>query len=628
VQTRSLSRAVLLTVILVLFASQSFASINYNLMSPLRASAQTPPSCPANSTFRWTLIGSPPSLNPNTIVTNTAGFILLGLEYTGVETWDPSGNVNNNTFFTSSITHNSNYTQWVFNVPAGLHWSDGSPITAQDIVASENMSANPTYNYVGLAGIVTKATAPNATTAIFDLNVSDAWLPVQLTQDGAPGINTMPAAIVAANNPSGSNLGTNVVNGPFYISGFTSGDLQAVMYRNPYFSPAPKICNVQISFVDSLSLGAERLQAGSTDLAFISPTDAGAIAKTPNLHVLDEKGIGVMSLQYNDSIFPYNNTSFRQALAYGINQSELISQALSGYGVPAYNAEGIVSPIATKWYDPSQTTYPFNQTTSLSLLRTMGITNGSDGLLHYSNGTAVTLTIWTDSGNSGDLIAATTVQKDLTAMGFSVNIQVASTSNIVGDYVGNLQGVRSAMILFTASVANPGVGYVDTYPGWAVYWAPPVANPYWIYPPSANAEYESNFTAFQATDNFTLDHMYLDNIQALNSQYLPTIVLSYPDELYGYSTQNWVNWPSGFFDEGVNSTPNFTAWYSLTPATSTSAATSTTAATTSSSLSSSTSNTGTSGGSSSTIYIAIAAIIIVIIVIGAVVFMRRRPTAA
>src|SRR5579875_2562158 len=640
--SRRFFRSLFILIALVLLSFPGLGQISAGNYSAHYVSAQTPPSCPANSIFRWTLIGSPPSMNPNTIVTNTAGFILAGLEYTGVETYDPYGNVNNDTFFTSSTTHNANYTQWTFNVKPGLKWSNGEPITAQDIIATANMSANPTYDYAGLGLFVTKMYAPNNLTAVFDLNQSDAWLPLQLTQDGIPGINTMPASTIQQIYPSGPNLGTDVVNGPFYLYNFHVGDLTATMYRNPYWKPQPAICEIQINFVESLSLGAERLQSGASNLAFIAPTDAAAISSQPNLHVLDEKGIGIATLEYNDSVYPYNDTAFRQALVYGINQSEYISQALAGYGVPAYNAEGIVTPVASRWYDPNQTNYSYNTTKALDLLKSMGITLGSDSLLHYRNGTAVALTIWTDTGNTEDLIGASSVQKDLSALGFTVNIEATSSSNLVGDYVANSNGIRNSLILFSAEVYNPGAGVVDSYPGWALYWAPPVPNNYWIYPPSANAQYLSNYSAMQGTDNFTLDKQYLDNIQTLNSQYLPTIVLAYPDELYGYSTAHWTNWPTGYFDEGVNSTPNFTAWDNLIPSgSSTATATTSLASSTgfSSSSSSSTSanssftatlTTGSSGSStslgSSLTYAVIAIVVIIIIIIIAVGVLALRRT--
>ncbi len=614
--SRRISKSILVIAVIFLFSFQGLSQIHPG-NSSLRAIAQTPPNCPPNSILKWTLIGSPPSLNPNTIVTNTAGFILAGLEYTGVETYDPYGNVNNNTFFTSSITHNSNYTQWTFNVKPGIKWSDGENLTAQDIIATENMSANPTYDYAGLGLFVTKAYAPNNLTAVFNLNQSDAWLPLQLTQDGIPGINTMPASVVNQIYPSGSNLGTNVVNGPFYLYNFHVGDLTATMYRNPYWSPQPSICEVQINFVESLSLGAERLLSGASDLAFISPTDAPTITSHPNLHVLDEKGIGIATLEYNDSMYPYNFTAFRQALVYGINQSEYIDQALGGYGLPAYNAEGTVTPVATKWYDPNQIKYSYNSTEALALLSSMGITKGSDGFLHYQNGTAVSLSVWTDTSNTEDLIGASTVQKDLTSLGFNINLVATSTASLVGDYTANTNGIRNSLILFSAEVYNPGAGVVDSYPGWALYWAPPIANPYWIYPPSANNQYLSNYTAMQATDNYSLDQQYLNNIQTLNSQYLPTVVLGYPDELYGYSTQQWTNWPTGYFDEGVNSTPNFTAWDSLTPVVAQQSTTTTVGVST------------TSGGApsgNSTLYVAIAVVVILAAVIGIVAFRRTKRT--
>src|SRR4029077_19799606 len=95
---------------------------------------------------------------------------------------------------------------------------------------------------------------------------------------------------------------------------------------------------------------------------------------------------------------------------------------------------------------------------------------------------------------------------------------------------------------------------------------------YWEYPPSADAAYNSNKSAIDNTSDPSQVNHYLSNIQALNSQFLPVIVLNYPDNLYAYSTQHWTGWPSRFFYAG--SWLNDTALAVLQPVTGSSTSTS------------------------------------------------------
>ncbi|MGI0091515.1 MAG: hypothetical protein ACREBS_07390 [Nitrososphaerales archaeon] len=188
-------------------------------------------------------------------------------------------------------------------------------------------------------------------------------------------------------------------------------------------------------------------------------------------------------------------------------------------------------------------------------------------------------------------------------------------------------------------------------PGCYGWQATPSADgqPHWLYPEAADAEYQSNLTALDATPptNVTGQQYYLNNIESLNAEYLPLIMVAYPDQIQAYNIQHWTDWPSFMFKVIAF---NVTMFVALQPASTarsntdlTSAASSATSATTTA-----TSSTGhgitstTSVGTSRTVQSSsttpatntgtlelIAGIIIVIIIIGGVAayMMRRRPAA-
>jgi ABC-type transport system substrate-binding protein len=619
--TEKLSREkkaiLIVSIIVLLFSSSFFQSINS------KSSAST------SEVLRMTLVVPPNSLNALTLTTGSSGGIFIGMEYYGTPVATPTGSLDTAAAVTDWISHNSNYTQWIFNVKPGLKWSDGTNVTSNDILTtfSKSFGFNSTYDYLGMGPEVSSEQALNSSAAEFNLNVSDAHWPDKFNWDLYSPI--YPAEFINSQGVASNNFGTDVVTGPFYVSNYQSGQTQLTMLRNPYFyttgMPEPAITQINVNFVESLSLTTGIVESGQTDLAPIEPSNAQAVAKTANIHILDEKGLYVSDLQYNDSIFPYNVTDFRQALAYGINQTAFINAALDGYGLPAYSAEGVVSPSASLWYNSAQSKYDYNSTQALALLGQMGITKGSDGHLQYSNHTDVTLNLWTDTDNTEDPLGAASIVSNLQSLGFVVNLQSASVSDIVGDYSSNLNGIRSAMILSTENPPVWGNPYLDSLPAWDVYWLATTPNPYWEYPPSANAEYESNYTALLGTANMTQEHSYLDNIQALNAANLPTLVLAYPDALWAYNTQNWQNWPTSSYIEYGAQIMNATAFAVLQP---TSSSTSTTSNSTSGSSSSSSgsSTTSPSGTNNTLLYVAIAVVVIVVVAGVATYFMRRKPT--
>ncbi len=590
--------------------------------------------CTSNDILHMTLVGIPPSINWNLLVTGSSQVPLLGIEYLSLIPFPfQNGTLAWSTSVSDWYIHNANFTQWSANIKPGLKWSNGQNVTSQDMLASygPDMYFNSTYDYLNIEGEVSSVTAPNSSEVVFNLNAPDSQFLTRVSQ--IVGMAPWPASVINAygKNAAGySNLGTDIVNGPFYAVNYTSGSFSMTMLRNPYFQPQPQVCELDINFAETLGLTPTSILSGSSDLAPILARDANSVLANHNLGVLDEKAYQISTVQYNDTIYPYNMTSFRQALAYGINQSQIADQAFGGYASTAYNGQGIVAPNIGFWYNSNITKYEFNQTNSVALLSGIGITLGSDNQLHYSNGTVVSLTIWTDTDNPSDLIASSVVQQNLQTLGFNVNLKTTSYTNIVGDYYSNVGGIKDSMILTTSPVVEWGSGYSNVLPGWDVYWGAPVPSSYWLYPPSADAQYQSNLTAFEATSDISLQQQYAFRIQSLNSQYLPTLVLSYPDFVWAYSSQRWTNWPASISEWGFFLLPS--AFAALTPvgtSTSTSASSSTSTATTTNTTSiavssTTTSTTTTAAGSDNTLLYAIIAVAVIVIALVGVVMIRRR----
>lgn len=520
----------------------------------LDSNAQSTTSCPATDHYRMTFISPPNSVNELTMTTGSSSAPLVFLQTRSpLGPATPSGQIDTSYALTDWISHNANYTVWEYNVMPGLKWSDGSNVTAQDILTSygPKFAFNSTYDFAGLGPEIKQEYALNSSTAVFVLNAPDAQWPQKTKGDYYTTV--LAAKTLNAQGGGTTNFGTDLSTGPFYLSNYSAGQFQAVMLRNPYFSPQPKICEVDVNFVDSLSATSTYLEAGTTDWAQVEYSNvAGVLAANHNLKLYQENAQAMTDIDYNDSIYPYNVTTFRQGLAYAINQTQIVSQAFAGYGVTAYNAEGAVSPVATAYYNTNQQTYSFNPSQASTLLTQAGFKKGTDGYIQYPNsagnpnGTDVALTIWADTDNNADPVAANIVQTDLQNIGFKVSLQTAAAATIVGDYGSNVAGIKSAMIIATVNVLYFGEPYTDILPGWDTYFLPTVASYTWLYPASAEALYNSNVSAYDATANPTLDNQYLNNIQALQAQYLPSLPIAYPDRLFVVNTAHWTNYPSGY----------------------------------------------------------------------------------
>jgi ABC-type transport system substrate-binding protein len=611
---------------------------------PVYASGASSSGCIAANTLRETQIDDPSSFNILD-ARGAASFNVIQTEYAS-GLWPklaPNGSMDFSQSDIDWYSHNSNYTQWEFNIRPGLTWSNGHPVNASDVVAtfSANFALNSQYNPFNTGSEVTNMYAQNNSLVVFVLNQSDAHLGEELSsQEGVSG--TYPASMVSEGPAANFFNITNIADGPFYVANYSDGTHQLTMYRNPYFRPLPKICQIDINFVEGTTTAANYISSDATDLSAIDPTLVQTLLRDPHAGILDEKATAAQLIYWNTSQYPYNQVAFRQAIAYTINDSQVISQDLNGYGIPGYNSEGFVPSTTTSLYSSNQQTYPTDLNKSLQLLQSIGYKQDSSGTLHFPNGTAVSLKLWVDSDTPSDLLSADTIQSDLSQLGITVTIISLPEATIYSYIQGDTQGAGRDMFLDTHGGADPPDAWLDAQPVYSYYW-------FGIYTPTSylgstqlDNEYQSNLTAIDQTANAQQEQQYENNIQMLYSQSLPNLIVSWPDTVFAYNTLHWSGWgqyPAGWYQ--MYATLNWNYLLNLSPtsgsgsqtSSSTSASVSQTGlsstGTITSTISSATTAFSSTGSTSAALTIEIALVVVIVILVAAVglLVVRRRPRA-
>lgn len=599
---------------LSLLAVFSIVSV-IGLVAPatIRSSAA---SCPSSKTISIVLEPIPTSFNllaPG----GDSSFAIASLEYLSLtpSPVEPNGSLDWSQSLANWMISNTNYTQWTFHVRPGATWSNGTAVTAQDVVtwASPAYALNPQYDFVGVHNEVASVRAVNSDTVVFNLNVSDAQFPTRIS---ALYYSPVVSPTDVAKGPSNQLFGTAIADGPWYMANYTSGSTTGVMYPNPYW-PGQKAaaCAIDVVFVENSAEMAQFLVSNQADFAGeLAFGNVASLLGHSNIVIHPLNGGAGNFMMYNITSYPYNMTAFRQALAYSINSSAIVQKSEFGYGLPANSAQGEI-PSSVPYYTPNQSAYPYNVSKALELLHSIGFTGGGSTTtpLRFPNGTAMSVSVYTDSSKAWDPNVALQVAGFLKQLGMTVQTQTLTVQNLQSDYASNANNIRNNLVIYSSFGPLYFSPWVDAQQGCAVMGTPgcygwfatpspssPSGQTQWLYPASADAMYQSNLSAITNTPptNITGETHYLNNIQSLNAKYLQIIMLSYPDELFAYNTAKWTSWPSYEFTEATQF--NVTIFSSLQPA-STSTPTSTTLTTGSSTLTSSLSTTtGTSSTQSTT----------------------------
>ena len=357
-----------------------------------------------------------------------------------------------------SWTHSPDGKTWTFHLRKNLRWSDGAPLTAEDVAFTWNdVIYNPKIDNVTRDPFVINGKKFTVT------NLDDLTVQVVTPVVYAPflenfgGVPVMPKHILEKSVADGtftSAYSTSwkpadiVCSGPFRLKDYVSAQY-ALLERNPYFFEVdsngqrlPYFDDVAYSIVPDRNTISLRFLSGECDVNdFIFPSDYDeykAESAKGRFRIL-EPGVGLETdfLWFNENTNvnsrtgkPYvdpiklkwfRNVKFRQAVSYAINREALIQSVYAGRAVPNY---GFVTPGNKKWYDPNITTYPYDPDKARELLKEIGIEDRKgDGTLEDADGHPVEFMFNTDTDNNARMKAAVLILDDLKKIGFHVTFQ-------------------------------------------------------------------------------------------------------------------------------------------------------------------------------------------------------------
>jgi peptide/nickel transport system substrate-binding protein len=377
---------------------------------------------------------------------------------------------------------------WTFHLRKNLHWSDGQPITADDVVFTCNdLIYNTNINPVMADGI--RVDGKNfKVTKIDDLTVQvvtpEIFAPF-LEAFGA-GVPIMPKHILEKSVAGGtfnSAYGVNwkpeeiVGSGPFVIKDYKPAQY-TLLARNPYFFEVdsngqrlPYLDNIIYSIVPDWNAMSLRMLHGDSDADdFVKPDeyDTFKAAEADGKIKLLEPGIGLENgfLMFNENtnvdkngkpvVDPvklkwFRNTRFRQACAYAIDREAIIKTVYSGHSIPEY---GYVTPGNKKWFDPDTPKYPHDPAKAIELLKEIGIEKrNGDNFLTDSSGNKIEFVLNTNTGNGPREKTCLLIAADLDKLGMHVIYQPIEFNTLI-DRMDNTYNYDSVLMVFGGS-ADP-----------------------------------------------------------------------------------------------------------------------------------------------------------------------------
>lgn len=237
---------------------------------------------------------------------------------------------------------------WEFSLRQGVRFSDGSPFTAEDVVASiRRIPAIPNNPgpYTSNLRTITTVEAVDPFTVRVTTDRPNPLLPGQFTN-----VFILPKAVVDAPPEAFSSARATIGTGPFRLVSFRYGE-GADLEPNPaYWGTRPAWQRVQIKVISNNASREAALLAGDIDLMEnVPPEDVERLRGTEGIKVFGRSSDRVAFLEPNvarDSLAlltdrqgnplpnnPLRDLRVRQAVSLSIDRRGLVDRALSGQGM-------------------------------------------------------------------------------------------------------------------------------------------------------------------------------------------------------------------------------------------------------------------------------------------------------
>ncbi len=222
---------------------------------------------------------------------------------------------------------------FTFHLRPGVKFSDGTPLTAADVVFSIDRARKNSKGPLSfLDGAITSLEAKGTSDVIAHL--SAPWAPF------LSDISVFANGILPANfggKTEAEFFANPIGTGPFTVSGFKSDATSLTLKRNPNYWQAgkPYLDAVEFDFVDNDNQRVLQLRGGQVHISdSIPPAQVASLKAASNLTVGLYPAWEVDLLVFNEQDAKYADRHVRRAITYAIDRNALVHAASFGTAKP------------------------------------------------------------------------------------------------------------------------------------------------------------------------------------------------------------------------------------------------------------------------------------------------------
>ena len=295
---------------------------------------------------------------------------------------------------------------YTFKLRSNLKFSDGHPLTSEDVKFTYQNAFDPQYKAFAsprrgdLEKYIASVDTPDPLTVV-----------IKTTQVFAPFLGAhaeygiLPKHVLgsldgAALNSADFNSAPTVTNGPFKFVKWDKGQQVTLERNDNYWAGAPYLDQYIYKVLPDSVAVTNQLKTGEIDIGPVDPGQYDALKTTDSVVLTEFPTPTFTFYAYNlDPAKPagklFADKAVRQALLFALNRQQIVTAVFFGHGQVANSVE---PPTSWTYKEKPKVLYTFDKAMAESLLDGAGWAKGPDGI-RAKNGVKLKFTMITNAGN-------------------------------------------------------------------------------------------------------------------------------------------------------------------------------------------------------------------------------------
>ncbi len=413
-----------------------------------------------------------------------------------------------------------NGTVWTIDIVHNATFSDGTPLTAEDVKYS--------YDLLGLSEITYIQVVDNYT---LNFNLNAAYWKDYVLRDlfGSYYGKIVPKHIWSKlSDPYTYNDTNPVGSGPWILDTWVRGQYLTIRANKNYWGGAPKLDEVTFDFIPSMDTQVLDLETGVVDMIYVDPSYVSTLLNVQNVKIATIPQLYNEFIAFNLNRYPFGVKEFRHALAYALDSKTLVRQVLFGFGLPGQ--QGWVTPGDPIFYNPNVTQYPYNVTKANQILDSLGWKEGSDGVRTTTNGTRLEFPFLEASDSATYLRIGEFIQSNFAQIGVKLDLVPTAFKTVISQ---EMAGTYT-------------IGMFD----WFSISVEPTKDLQYMFLPGAflnvygynSTEFNNLFSHYGLASNFDQYRNDIFQMQQVLSDDLPILTYAFSVSICAYRTDKFQGW--------------------------------------------------------------------------------------